>query len=141
MLALGALVLLLAACGGEWTVSGSADADGAVFSRGFRYYYVQDCVFDSFGYMYDCSSVESVSPAYTATLRIDSDYFATLSLDGRYTYYYTEREYTSSSDDYGGYYRFYEDDWELTLYKSGTELIIWDLVEGIATIYSHELFY
>ena len=54
------LPLLLAACGGDWT-AGSPDADGALFNRSFRYYYVMDCRYDSFG-LYDCSYEEPVSP-------------------------------------------------------------------------------
>ena len=76
-----AIVLLLTACGGDWTITGSPDADGAVFSRSYRYYYVKDCRYDSI-VLYDCSLSDPVSPAYTASLRIDSDDLATLTLDG-----------------------------------------------------------
>ena len=135
-----ASALLFTACGGDWTVSGSPDADGAIFSRSYRYYYVMDCRYDSFG-LYDCSYEEPVSPAYTASLRIDSDGFASLNLDGRNNFYYTERQYDSGSDDYGRYYYFYENDWELTFYKDGSELIFWDTDENTATVYLNELEY
>ncbi len=135
-----ASALLFTACGGDWTVSGSPDADGAIFSHSYRYYYVMDCRYDSFG-LYDCSYEEPVSPAYTASLRIDSDGFASLNLDGRNSFYYTERQYDSGSDDYGRYYYFYENDWELTFYKDGSELIFWDTDENTATVYLNELEY
>lgn len=135
-----ASALLFTACGGDWTVSGSPDADGAIFSRSYRYYYVMDCRYDSFG-LYDCSYEEPVSPAYTASLRIDSDGLASLNLDGRNNFYYTERQYDSGSDDYGRYYYFYENDWELTFYKDGSELVFWDTRGNTATVYLNELEY
>ena len=135
-----ASALLFTACGGDWTVSGSPDADGAIFSRSYRYYYVMDCRYDSFG-LYDCSYEEPVSPAYTASFRIDSDGLASLNLDGRNNFYYTERQYDSGSDDYGRYYYFYENDWELTFYKDGSELIFWDTRGNTATVYLNELEY
>ena len=131
--------LLLAACGGDWT-AGSPHADGAIFDRSFRYYYVMDCLYDSFG-LYDCAYEEPVSPAYTASLRIDSDGLATLNLDGEYNFYYTEREYGSGHDDVGSYYYFYENDWELSLYKNGSELIFWDTRGNTATVYLYDLEY
>ena len=100
-----ASALLFTACGGDWTVSGSPDADGAIFSRSYRYYYVMDCRYDSFG-LNDCSLADPVSPAYTASLRIDSDGLASLTLDDELNFYYTERQYDSGSDDYGRYYYF-----------------------------------
>ena len=133
-----AAALLFTACGGDWTVSGSPDADGAIFSRSYRYYYAKDCRYDSFG-LYDCSLADPVSPAYTASLRIDSDGLASLTLDDEFNFYYTERQYTSGSDDYGSYYYFYEDDWELSLYKNGSQLIFWNIYENTATVYLYEL--
>ena len=135
-----ASALLFTACGGDWTVSGSPDADGAIFSRSYRYYYVMDCRYDSFG-LNDCSLADPVSPAYTASLRIDSDGLASLTLDDEFNFYYTERQYNSGSDDYGRYYYFYENDWELTFYKDGSELIFWDTDENTATVYLNELEY
>ena len=135
-----ASALLFTACGGDWTVSGSPDADGAIFSRSYRYYYVMDCRYDSFG-LNDCSLADPVSPAYTASLRIDSDGLASLTLDDEFNFYYTERQYNSGSDDYGRYYYFYENDWELTFYKDGSELIFWDTDENTATVYLYELEY
>lgn len=133
-----AALLLLAACG-DWT-AGSPDADGAVFNRSYRYYYVMDCRFDGIG-LFDCSLAAPISPAYTASLRIDSDDLATLSLDGSYSYYYTTHEYTSGHDDYGSYYYFYDNGWELTFYKDGSELIFWDTDENTATVYLNDLDY
>ncbi len=133
-----AALLLLAACG-DWT-AGSPDADGAVFSRSYRYYYVMDCRFDGIG-LFDCNLAAPISPAYTASLRIDSDDLATLSLDGNYSYYYTTHEYTSGHDDYGSYYYFYDNGWELTFYKDGSELIFWDTDENTATVYLNDLDY
>ena len=133
-----AALLLLAACG-DWT-AGSPDADGAVFSRSYRYYYVMDCRFDGIG-LFDCNLAAPISPAYTASLRIDSDDLATLSLDGSYSYYYTTHEYTSGHDDYGSYYYFYDNGWELTFYKDGSELIFWDTDENTATVYLNDLDY
>ena len=131
-------LLLLAACG-DWT-AGSPDADGAVFNRSYRYYYVKDCRFDGIG-LFDCSLADPVSPAYTASLRIDSDDLATLNLDGGYNRYYTTHEYTWGNDDYGSYYYFYDNGWELTFYKDGSELIFWDTDENTATVYLSELDY
>ena len=135
-----ASALLFAACGGDWTVSGSPDADGAIFSRSYRYYYVEDCRYDSFG-LYDCSLADPVSPAYTASLRIDSDGLASLTLDGEFNFYYTERQYESGSDDVGSYYYFYDKDWDLSFYKDGSELIFWDTDENTATVYLYDLEY
>ena len=135
-----ASALLFTACGGDWTVSGSPDADGAIFSRSYRYYYVKDCRYDSFG-LYDCSLADPVSPAYTASLRIDSDGLASLTLDDEFSFYYTERQYTSGSDDYGSYYYFYDKDWDLSFYKDGSELIFWDTYENTATVYLYDLEY
>ena len=56
-------------------------------------------------------------------------------------FYYTERQYDSGSDDYGRYYYFYENDWELTFYKDGSELIFWDTRANTATVYLNELEY
>lgn len=80
-------------------------------------------------------------PAYTASLRIDSDGFASLNLDGRNNFYYTERQYGSGHDDDGSYYYFYEDDYELSLYKNGSQLIFWDTRENTATVYLYDLEY
>ena len=132
------IVLLLAACG-DWT-AGSPDADGAVYSRSFRYYYAMDCRFDGIG-LFDCSLADPVSPAYTASLRIDSDDLATLTLDDGYPRYYTTRDYTSGRDDYGSYYYFYDNGWELTFYKDGSELIFWDTDDNMATLYLSDLDY
>ena len=139
-LALLALVaLLLVACDGN-CLAGSPQADGALFNRSFRYYYVMDCRYDSFG-LYDCGYEEPVSPAYTASLRIDSDGFAALNLDGEYDFYYTEREYNLRHDDYGSYYSFSENDWDLSLYRDGSQLIFWDTYENTATVYLYDLEY
>lgn len=135
-----ASALLFTACGGDWTVSGSPDADGAIFSRSYRYYYVMDCRYNSFG-LYDCSLADPVSPAYTASLRIDSDGLASLTLDDEFNFYYTERQYDSDSDDYGSYYHFYDKDWDLSFYKDGSELIFWDTYENTATVYLYDLEY
>jgi hypothetical protein len=132
-------ILFLAACGDGWT-TGSPEADGALFSRSYRYYYVKDCRYDSFG-LYDCNYEESISPAYTASLRIDSDGLATLNLDGGYNYYYTERQYSLGYDDYGSYYHFIENDWEVYFYKDGSQIVIWDTRENTATVYLYELEY
>ena len=78
---------------------------------------------------------------HTASLRIDSDGFASLNLDGRNNFYYTERQYGSGHDDDGSYYYFYEDDYELSLYKNGSQLIFWDTRENTATVYLYDLEY
>ena len=139
LLLMALVALLLAACGGDWT-AGSSQADGAIFDRSYRYYYVMDCRYDSIE-LYDCSYEEPVSPAYTASLRIDSDGLATLNLDGEYNFYYTEREYDLLHDDYGSYYSFYENDWDLYLYRDGSQLIFWDTRENTATVYLRDLEY
>lgn len=129
--------LLLCACG---DLGPSPAADGARFSRSFRYYYVEECRYDRLG-TYDCGLVASVSPSYHASLRIDSDGMATLRLDGA-SYYYFESEYDEGHDNYGGgFYQFYENDGEVTLYKDGSELIFWNTWDNTATVYSYDLPY
>lgn len=110
-----------------------ADADGSLFSKRFRYYYVETCRYDGIG-PYDCGLLESVNPAYRVSLRIDSDGMATLNLDGDY-YYYLEQEYSLDYDHgYGSFYRFYEDDGKLDVYKSGEILAFWGR-DGYVTFY------
>lgn len=132
-------MLLLVGCGGDW-VAGDPDADGARFNRTFRYYFAQECRYDSFG-VYDCEYAESISPAMNVKLRVDSDGLATLNVDGE-NFVYLEREYKDGYDpDYGAYFEFYEDDGIVTIYKDGSELIFWDSDNNTATFYLYELEY
>jgi len=75
----------------------------------------------------------------TVALRIDSDGFATLNLDGD-RYYYLEWEYTEGYDgDYGSYFSFKQDDDELTIYKSGEVMAYWDNNNGLVTYYFYDI--
>ena len=114
-------------------------ADGARFSRHFRYYYVQDCRADAFG-AYDCGPIRAISPSMTVGLRIDSDGLASLNLDGD-RYYYLESEYTEGFDEmYGSYFNFSQDEDELTVYKDGMTLAYWDNVNNLVTYYYYDLY-
>ena len=128
---------LLSACG---DLGPDPQADGARFSRRFNYYYVQDCRFDAIG-TYDCGKIHSISPSMFVSLRVDSDGLANLNLDGE-RYYYLESEYDEGYDaEYGGYYSFFRDNDELTIYKDGSEMALWSNDEGVVTFYFYELFY
>lgn len=132
-----ALGLFLTACG-DMGVAGDPSADGARFSRTFRYYYAESCRYDAVG-PYDCYDIEVLNPVYLASLRVDSDGFASLNLDGDW-YYYTEREYKEFYDrDYGSYFEFYEDDGTVRLYKDGSELSFWDSWNGEVSFYYYEI--
>ena len=129
-----ALLASLTAC----NLGPDPDADGARFNRRFHYYYTMDCRADAFG-PYDCGLIHSLSPSMTVALRIDSDGFATLNLDGD-RYYYLEREYTEGYDgDYGSYFSFKQDDDELTIYKSGEVMAYWDNNNGLVTYYFYDI--
>lgn len=128
--------LVLLGCGGDWTV-GSPDADGARFSRSYRYYYSQDCRYDSFG-LYDCDLAVSLSPSFAVSVRVDSDGFATLNLDGEY-FYYTELNYSEDCDGIGCYFQFSEGYEDLTVYKNADQMVIWDTWNNMATLYTRYL--
>lgn len=52
-----------------------------------------------------------------------------------------ESEYDEDYDpDYGGYFRFYEDDTELVIYKDGWEMSVWDNWEETVTYYFYDLY-
>lgn len=129
-----AFCILLNGCGdlGEDPVLSDAH-----FSRTFRYYYEEECRFDDDG-MYDCARITTLSPAYVVRIRVDGFGNATLNLDGT-EFVFEEGTFAEGRDRFGGYFHFYEDDSELTLYKDGSEMIIWDLESGFATIYSYEM--
>lgn len=110
----------------------------ARFSRTFRYYYGQDCDFDEEGRIGGCGRVETLSPSYVVRIRINGNGVASLVLDGT-SFEFGEDSYYEGRDSFGGYFHFYESDSELTIYKDGSEMIIWDLENGIATFYSYEM--
>ena len=119
-------------------ISGCAvdpDADGARFSRSFRYYYIEDCRYDAVG-TYDCSGDRVLSPSYKVTIRVDSDGLATLNLDGE-SYYYTESQYRDGYDD-GAYFMFKLGDVDVKIYKNGSEMSVWDFWNGLVTFYYYE---
>lgn len=130
------LPLFLCACG---DLGADPMVSDARFSRQFRYYYVQECRYDSFG-LYDCDDADVLSSSYVVRLKVDGDGFASLNLDGN-MYYYSEWEYEEGYDDYGSYYYFYESDDALTIYKNGEEMIYWDTWNNTATVYSYDLPY
>ena len=122
-----------------YNLSGDPAADGAKFNRRFYFYYAQDCRFDSIG-SYDCSQIVSLSPSKFVGIRVDSDGLVSLNLNGD-RFYYLESEYTEGYDpDYGGYFHFYQDDDELTIYKDGMTMAYWDNLHGIVTYYYYELY-
>lgn len=129
--------LFLSACG---DLGPDPDADGARFNAQFRYYWSQDCRYDSFG-AYDCGPVYNISPSLRVGLRVDSDGLASLNLDGD-RYYYLEMEYDEGYDPgYGSYFHFYQDDDELTIYKDGSEMAWWKTAADSVTYYFYELPY
>ncbi|WP_298772149.1 hypothetical protein [uncultured Fibrobacter sp.] len=130
------LALCLCACG---DLGGDPAANGARFDRHFYFYYVQSCQFNSIG-PFNCSSIRSISPPVSVGIRVDSDGFANLKVDAD-RYYYMESEYDEDYDpDYGGYFRFYEDDTELVIYKDGWEMSVWDNWEETVTYYFYDLY-
>lgn len=130
------LSLSLCSCG---DLAGDPAADGARFNEHFHFYYVQTCRFDAIG-PYDCDAIRSISPSVSVGLRVDSDGFANLNVDGD-RYYYTESEYDEGYDtEYGSYFRFYEDDTELVIYKDGWEMALWDNWESTVTYYFYDLY-
>lgn len=134
-----ALMVVFLGCG----LDAGPVADGAYFDRNFRYYYVQECRYDSFG-PYDCDKIYAVSPSVKVGLRIDSDGLATLYLsdndylNGGY-YYYLDSEYGEGRDEYGSYFKFYEDETELVVYRNGGELTLIDTKYGEATYFYYDI--
>lgn len=113
-------------------------ADGALFSRSFRYYYMEECRYDAIG-PYDCSDVVDVGRSYKVTLRVDSDGFAVLDWDGE-SYYYTRSQYEEGYDD-GAYFVFRVDRYrtiDVKIYKNGSEMSVWDSWNGLVTFYYYE---
>lgn len=134
---LALLALLLVGCGD--LTAGDPAANGYQFNKSFYYYYSETCRYDAIG-AYDCGRLESISPSFKVRLRIDSDDFATLNLDGTY-YYYMPSEYGRGyDDDFGGYYSFYEDEDRLDVYKSGELMAYWG-DDGYVTFYYYDLPY
>ena len=130
-----ALCALLSACG----LGPDPDADGARFNKRFNYFYSQTCRYDKIG-AYDCEPISSLSAYLYVGLRVDHDGFASLNLDGD-RYYYMESEYDEGYDlDYGGYFHFYQDTDELTIYKDGSEMALWDTDQSFVTYYFHDLY-
>lgn len=132
IIALSLLALFICSCGdlGE-------NADGARFNSYFNYYYAQNCNYDAVS-DYNCDDVHSISHM-RVSLRIDSDGFATLNLNGD-RYYYFENEYSEGySSDYGSYFIFFEDSDELTLYKDGYELDYRNTQNNTVTYYFYQM--
>lgn len=131
------LVVMLFVTGCGDLTSGDYAADGYRFNKTFRYYYTETCRYDAIG-AYDCGKMYSVSPSFLVSLRVDSDGLASLNLDGD-RYYYLENEYYEGYDGvYGGYFRFYEDDGKLDVYRDGNTLAFWG-DDGYVTFYYYEL--
>lgn len=131
---LGFAIAMLAGCGN--LTAGDPAADGARFNHRFYYYYSETCRYDPVG-VFDCGHIMSVSPSYKVGLRVDYDGFATLNLDGD-RYYFTEREYSEGYDySYGAYFRFYEDEDKLDVYKDGYTLALWG-GDGYVTFYYYD---
>lgn len=128
--------LFISACG---DLGPDPNADGARFNAQFRYYWTQDCRYDSFG-AYDCGPILNISPSMKVGLRVDSDGLAYLNLDGGH-YYYLESAYDEGYDpDYGPYFHFYQDEDELTIYKDGSEMAWWKTDKDSVTYYFYELY-
>ena len=130
------ILLTLGACGDDWTTGNSEFADR--FNGSFRYYYVDECRYDSFG-PYDCSGEDALSPSMRVLLNIQYDGYATLTIDG-YTYRYDELEYSEGYDGGRYYYQFYEDDGSMTVYADGSEMIYVDETAGEAMYYYESLY-
>ena len=134
---LGCALFLLSACG---DLSGDPAADGFRFKRNFYYYYAQECRYDGNG-PYSCSDIYAISQSKHVSLRIDSDGLASLNIDGDH-YYYVESEYDELYDPlYGSYFQFYQDEYEyeLTIYKDGYEMALWDTWNNTVIFYLYEL--
>lgn len=106
-----------------------------VFNDRFHYYYSDVC--DDFD---RCDGVVSISPSYTASLRIEYDGFATLNLDGD-IYQYFASSYIRDVDSYGEYYEFTEDGWITRVYLNGDILVIYDSYSGISYYYYYDMYY
>lgn len=140
-------MVLLAACGTDWSVgpdgcdgsdwSVGPSSNGGSVDRSYRYYYVADCRYDSFG-AYDCSDDYALPQSVSVRIQITYDGYATLNWDG-YIRYYSRGEYSEGYDAGDYYYQFYGDDWELTIYENGSEMIFVDEWEGTATYYYYDI--
>ena len=117
-------------------------ADGARFNKQFNYYYVETCSYNTVSYdVYLCSEMESLKKASRVGIRIDRDGLASLNINGD-RYYYTESQYTEGYDpDYGAYFHFYQGDDELTIYKDGSMIALWNSLEGTVTFYYYDYWY
>lgn len=135
----GVFALLFAGCGDLTAGDYNGGGSGSRFNKHFYYYYSEVCRYDAIG-PFDCGRLSSVSPAFKVSLRIDSDDFATLNLDGDY-YYFPGYEYDQGHDaEFGAYYRFYEDEDQLDVYKDGYTLAFWGS-DGYVTFYYYEMPY
>lgn len=130
-----AIVILLQGCGD--LVAGDPAADGVRFNGRFYYYYEETCKYDGIG-PYGCGRLKSLSPSFRVTLRVDSDGFAKLTLDGD-VYTYFERDYEEGYEPgFGSYFRFYESDGKLDVYRDGYTLAYWGN-DGYVTFYYYDL--
>jgi hypothetical protein len=134
-----ALLLGFTACG---NLGPDPDADGARFNRSYNYYYVQICSYNTVSYdVYLCSDIEGLDRPKHLKLRVDSDGFAKLEINGD-PYTYMESEYSEGYDsEFGSFFHFYQDDDELTVYKDGLTLAYWNSFDGTVTYYYYDFFY
>ena len=135
---LSAILLSLTACG---DLGPNPHANGARYNRSSNYYYVETCSYNIVSYaVYACSELESLSRPNHVSLRVDSDGFASLEINGDH-YYYMESEYVEGYDDeFGSFFHFYQDDDELTIYKDGYTFAYWNRFEGKVTFYYYDFF-
>lgn len=126
------VALFFAACGADWSVGPDSGKSGS-FDRSYHYYYEADCRYDAVG-IYDCSDEYRLSQSVYVRVQMTYDGYVTLNFDGD-IYYYDRNEYSEGYDDGDYYYQFYGDDWELTVYEDGSEMIYVDEWKGTATYF------
>ena len=116
-------------------------ADGARFNKQFNYYYTKTCNYNTVSYdIYLCSDIETLKKSVRVGLRVDRDGLANLYLNED-RYYFTESEYSEGYDpELGGYFHFFQDDDELTIYKDGSMIALWNSFEGSVTFYYYDFF-
>ena len=128
----------LVACGTDWSV-GPDDGGGRTpssFDGRFRYYYGEECRYDSFG-PYDCSDYYSLKSSMFVRLSVTYDGYATLCVENDCSYY-DPGEYKVGYDHGYRYYDFEGDDTRMTIYEDGSELVFIDYNERYAYYYYNE---
>jgi hypothetical protein len=131
------MALGLAACGADWSV-GPDDGGrrSSSFDERFRYYFAEDCRYDSFG-PYDCSDSYSLKSSMFVRLSVTYDGYATLCVENDCSYY-DPGEYSVGYDHGIRYYDFEGDYTRMTIYMDGSELVYIDYDERMAYYYYYD---